>query len=363
MGKPIQTASIDNTAVLASNTSESLSPTSQVNTRMRVGPYLYRSARLRVSGDLNLTTSAAGTIVVGGGLDFVKGVSFGTDKHNLIIDNVDGRGLARINHMKNNSSAFLAASDISAATTGTPTFDYVVPLDFSDYGSIRPLDLAVQAITARPYLNVQYGSTLANTTQGPFITGGTYSAGNAPVRNLNQELEADLEVDPDLSKDAPLFMPHLEVRRYAITQTTRGYAIQLPYNDRIYRRMWISQRNSSTLAELANTVMSTADSDRMTVKVNGYTWLDNVQCLAHQKRNALDLGITSMPTGWMLIDFAKKQAGGYKLSDSLSVVDANAGTIELDIDVTSVSNGALWVYLESAKPMPAAAALAVPSAK
>ena len=349
MSRPLQYKSINNTVIASSS---SLITTSQpsvtnISNGMPVGDMEIYEMYLRAYGNLDITSSAAGTIVANGPENFLRSITFQTDKHGKLIDSLDGRGLYVINQYRTGTSGQRTA--ISAATTGTPSFETNLILPFATPSGLRPYDSILDVLKARPTLITQYGVV------ADFISGGTNSV--LDVGNLSQELDARILngpiVEPSAAQGAPLaetpeWMPHIEMFRYTVAASATGLRIPLPYGDRIYRRIYISQRNSSTFAEVSNIVASTAN---VGIEVNSFPWGDRVQNATLQAANKQNFQAETLPTGWTVLDFDETN----RYADMLSVIDRNNGTANLIIDVTTQTNAQLWVYLESFKPIPDAA--------
>lgn len=352
MGRPSLKKFVNRTNIAATAITTTQPSPTIVQVGFPVGDTLYKKLNLSYRGSLALTTSGAGTIITRGGLQFLRSIRFETDKHGLIVDGVDGIMLHQMQTVRNRVRP--PNNDISSAGSGAPTYSYALEIPFFDPASARPEDLGLDLYGARPTLTTQVGVVT------DFISGGTYSAES--VDNYPQEIHAEVDPGPVSPSDGPLLMPYWGVRKENISSTATQYQIILPYGDRVYKRIFITQRDSSTLGEIANTVLGVNATDRLSLKVNGYSWVDNLQWLALQDQNAQDYGLASMPTGVGVLDFIPRRARGHMLSDALSVVNNVAGTIELDIDVTSVSNGQVWLGFEAAKPIPAAALRPRPSA-
>ncbi len=235
-------------------------------------------------------------------------------------------------------------TDISSAATGSPTFEYGLEIPFIDRKAARPEDVSLDLFGARPTLTTQVGIFT------DFVSGGTNSV--AQVASFKQEVHVDMDPGPvDIAADGPLLMPYLGVFKYPILSTARATQIGIPYGDRVYKRIFLCQRNGSTLAEINNTIIGANDNDRVTLKVNGFPWVDNVEWLALQDMNANDYGLSAMPNGVGVLDFCPQRARGYMHSDALNVINNAVGTAELLLDATAVSNGQFWLGWDAMKPI------------
>lgn len=317
-----------------------------------VGDLAYYEAFLRLYGTLGVQGGSGGTVVTNGQEMSLLGLTLETDKHGKLIDNVDGLGLYRLNQFIYGRDGQRTVS-FTASADGAFTTSYVLPL--ADPDSLRPYDTLLDVLKARPKI------TLNMDNPNNMISGGTYSSG-LQVTGFTADLSGRILNGPivepgakdgagrSLTPETPTFMRCFDLKKVSITATATGYEIPMPYGDRIYRRIWISQRNSSSYAELSTVITATA---RVGFNVNGFDWGKSLPLKTLQDYNSQRLlkGAQTMPTGWACLDFA--DTGRY--TDALSTLDRNAGTAKIVADVTSVSNGALWIYTESYKPIPDAA--------
>lgn len=352
MGRPSLRKFVNRTDIAATDIGATQPSPTVIQIGFPVGNVLYKKLNLSLRGTLSITSSAAGTIVTRGGLTFLRSLRFETDKHGLIVDGIDGIMLHDMEFIRKGVRP--PNTDIASAATGAPSYIYGLEIPFFDPDAARPEDLGLDMYGARPTLTSSYGLF------EDFIDGGTNSV--ALVDTYNQEVHVEVDPGPVSPADGPLLMPYWGVKKEAISSTATAYQIILPYGDRVYKRLYITQRDGVTLESLANTVVGVNASDRLSVKVNGYSWLDNVQWLALQDQGAQDYKIAAMPTGVAVVDFVPRRARGHMLSDALSVVNNVAGTIELVIDVTTATGDQLWLGFEAAKPIPAAALRPAPQA-
>lgn len=350
MGRPSLKKFVNRTQIASTAITTAAPSPTIVQVGFPVGNVLYKKLNLSYRGTLSLTASGGGTTVTRGGLQFLRSLKLETDKHGAIVDGLDGIALHVLETIRKGVRP--PNTDISANTTGAPTYNYALEIPFFDPNAARPEDTGLDMYGARPTLTTQVGVV------GDFISGGTYSVES--VDSFPQEISCEVDPGPVDPSDGPLLMPYWGVRKEPITSTTTQYQIILPYGDRVYKKIVITQRDGVTLEELANApIVNTA---RLSLKVNGYSWYDNKEWAALQDENAQDYGLTAMPTGVGVLDFIPARARGFMLSNALSVVNNVAGTIELDIDVVTASGDQLWILMECCKPIPPAALRPAPSA-
>jgi hypothetical protein len=348
MGRPQKKNFISNTALAtATNTiAASASVSTKLTQGFPTGNALLHAIKLRWSGNLNLSTSSAGTVVTDGGLINIRQMFLSTPQHGIIINGLDGLTMANIEYFRNGVQP--KKSDVSAATTGTPTFDYGLSLTFRDRYAARPED------TSLDMFQVSYMELIVNNAgTTDYISGGTYSTETIQVLNL--EMHAVLDPGPILATDVPIFKPYLDILKIPVNQTQAQFQIILAYGGRIIKRYYIQQRNGSSLAPLANTVVGANDQDRLSFAVGGYNWYNRVEWLALQDENQAEFGLSAaVPTGMAALNWAPKDANGYVASDMLGLNSPQGGSpqTEIDVDVTSVTNGQLWVATEGLTPIP-----------
>ncbi len=300
---------------------------------------------MRYSGNLNLTTSGAGTIVTRGGLINIRSMFLSTPQHGVLINGLDGLTLHNLRLLARGVRP--VNTDISSAASGTPTFDYQLDLAFRDRESVRPEDTSLDLFRVS-YVELQLNGGGAT----DFITGGTYSVETIQVLNL--ELHAAIDPGPVDATALPIFRPYMDILKIPVNQTQTAFQIVLPYGGRIVQYYFLQQRNGSSLAELSNTVVGANDTDRITFAVGGYDWVHRIEWLALQDRNAQDFNIAGMPTGAAALNWGEKDANGYAASEMMGLNSQNGATpqTEIDVDVTSVTNGQLWVTTKGRTAIP-----------
>ncbi len=314
------------------------------------GEEFFQGLSLRLYGSLNLTTSSAGTTLAGGVFRFLRNVYFETDKHGPIVNNVDGLSLVRLHRLLNGTEA--AYSDISANTTGTPAFTGSLFLPFAIPSSLRPEDSHLYMKSARGKLTWQGGVFT------DFISGGTYSDKDITSISMQQvaSVKAHENGSPLLRADMPVYKPFYELKKVPVTATTSGQKIELPYGDRIYMGIAISQRNNSTLAELDNTVIGRTANIRL--EKNNMARINTIHWGDVQDETKRIFGIEALPAGWGVILSCGDLHKPAQISEMLDTVDTAQGTLNLFVDTTAVSNGDVWVLTWGFMPIKSTAAFA-----
>lgn len=348
MARPLKKIFVSNTGVAtASNTIAAAGSSSQKLTQgFPTGDILLHNLKIRHSGNLNLATAAAGTVLTRGGLMNIRALWFATPQHGVIINGLDGLALHVMSYYRQGVRP--ANSDISASTTGTPTYDYQVPLDFRDREAQRPEDTSLDMYrVSYCELTVNFGGA------SDYISGGTYTTETIQVLNL--EMHATVDPGAIGPQDVPVWKPYLDVLRFPVNQTTTALQIGLPYGGRLVKRYLVHQRNGSTFVPLNNTVCGANDTDRLSFAVGGYNWFNRLEYLALQSENISEMQLAAgVETGCVALNFAPKDSTGFVSQELLGLNSLNGATplTEIDIDSTSVSNGQYWIYTEAQTPIP-----------
>ena len=347
MSAPNKRTLVSNTGVATSTNVIGASGNSTVKLTQGfpTGNQILKRLNLRYSGNLNLATSSAGTVITRGGLQNIRGMILSTPQHGNILNNVDGQGLHDLNYLKHGKRSI--NTDISPATTGTPTFDYHLPLEFRDPGSLIPGESALDMFQVS---YVELSINIGGATD--FILTGTYSTETIQVLNL--ELSADVNPAPSAG-DIPAWKPYINKLNFPVNQTQSSLQLVLAYGNRLIKKYLIEQRNNTTFAQLANTIVGAAESDRLSMVVGGYDWTHRVEWLELQDSMVADFRLSDgVITGAAVVNFAEMDAVGYKAADLLGLNSPSAGSpiVEIDIDVTSVTNGSLWIYEDGMQPVP-----------
>lgn len=348
MARPNKKLFVSNTAVATASVPIGASGNSSIklNQGFPTGDVLLHSLKLRHSGNLNLTETGAGTIIDKGGLQNIRGLWLQTPQHGIIVNGLDGLALHTLAYIRNGVRP--VANDISSAASGTPTFEYGIPLDFRDRHAARPEDTSLDLFrVSYMELMVNYGGAT------DYISGGTYSVETLQVCNL--EIHGNVDPGAVDAGSLPAMKPYLDNLRIPVNQTQSGFQVIMPYGGRLIARYLIQQRNGSTLAPLDNTVIGVNDSDRISFLVGGYAWINRIEWLALQDENVEEFNLTDgLPAGLGILNWATLDAAGYRLAEMLGLNAQNGATpqTEINADVTAVSNGQAWITTEARTPIP-----------
>ncbi len=300
----------------------------------------------RIRGALDLTTSSAGTAVTNGVQIFVRSIRVETDKHGILVDNIDGLAMYRFNQI--DLGTLSDDLQVTTMTTGTPALDWSFRIPFADKNFLRSYDTLLDMLKSRMTVTVTLGIVT------DMVSGGTYT-GTFVVTTPTIDIWGDIIRNPnpvtgnvngvDFTSELPIMQRSLEVRKFDVTSTSTGFKFPLPYGDRIYRRIILQQRNSSSLAELATVITATQN---IGVEINGFPWQQSLPWGDVNSRNKQDYQMETLPTGIAVFDWSQEG----RIGDMLNTLSADQGTMNLVADVTSVSNGQLWVIMDCLKPIP-----------
>lgn len=297
---------------------------------------------LRVYGKLNITASAAGANVTDGPLQFLRNVYFDTDKHGPIINNVDGISLARLHTFLNGVPPKVIQPSALTTADGL-VFSESLNIPFAQRFALRPEDTHLYMKTARPKL------TYVGGVFTDLVSGGTMSKSEAlPFLQATSFELAEADGGPLKANDMPLYVPFVELKKVSITTTTSGFKIELPYGDRIYQMLGISQRNPTTLAEVDNAVIVREANIRL--EKNNQPIINTIQWADVQDETARMYKLASLPTGWGVLNFAGEEKKPRQISEMLNTVDTAAGTLNLFLDAVA-GQGEIWILMMGYMPL------------
>ncbi len=301
----------------------------------------------RLRGALDLTTASAGTAVTNGVQTFVRNISVETDKHGLLVDNIDGLSMYRFNQI--DMGTLPDELQVTTMTTGTPALDWTFRIPFADKNFLRSYDTLLDMLKSRMTIKVTLGIVT------DMVSGGTYT-GTFAVTTPSIDIWADVIRNPnpatgsvngvDFTSELPIMQRSIEVRKFqAGLSTSNGVKFPLPFGDRIYRRIILHQRNASTLAELATVVTATQN---VGLEINGFPWVQTIPWGALNARNKQDYQIETLPTSIAVMEFSPES----RIGDMLNTLSQDQGTMNLVLDTTTVTNGEVWAILDCLKPIP-----------
>jgi hypothetical protein len=324
--------------VVSSTTSAPASaatPASQrINTGWPVGDVILKELLIHIRSKLSANTS----MTANGRKIFLRSLRFKTEKHGYVLDDIDGV-MAWFMSWADQTMGQGHQSDVTNADGGT-----FMKFPFYDRMAYREEDTGLDLLrVARPELEIVFGN--AADIEG---TGGTTLS--------NLDVDVSVEIDPgridDPANDGPKALPYKNTMKIAITSTATAFQISLGYGALSIKRLFITQRNSSTLAIINNTIIGANVTDRISFKINGFPWVDGVRWDHIQNRNLMDYQKFDSTQGCGIIDAQRAQTYGGKVSESFNTVSPNNGRADLFIDATSVSNGALWIGFDSVRAIP-----------
>lgn len=298
---------------------------------------------LNYDGIITVTGGSGPSKVADGEKKFLRSLTIETDKHGKIVDGVDGLTLNRV--LTYEWAKAPKSTGVSATPADADTFHHGLNIPLVLPHGYKPFDTMLDVIRARPKVTTQYGlrSDIFGYTGGsPLVHTVTDSIECKYLPGpLKHELGPDGE--PTLESETPRLVRNWEQLVYPISQTQNRFQIPLPYNDRIYRRIFITQRNGSDRSELSTVVTATGE---ISLVYGGVEIFQRTRFRDIQTRNEAEYRVDS-PTGVCVLDFDSDQQE--RINDLLGGVTKDSGNAYLYIDVNSVSNGQLWIVIDSLK--------------
>ena len=331
-----------------------------VTTGWPVGDTLLKSLVLRYSGVVSVTLG-------GGALSVVKqqiarllsNITFGTDKHQAIIDQgMDGLSLLRMLAIDAKADPYYL--DVAANAAGAVPFEMIYKIPIMDAKGARAWDTALDLLLSQPYLRQAVAAVNANTLGS--IAGGAGTS--IVITSLALEVSTEEYAGPFLDSNgapafasiAPGFQKFLGVQATQITATKSQFQIDLPYGDRIYRRIVIMPRDSVTGVERTD-ILGQTDQDRMSLVLNSVPIIENVETQLMQHEAVQEYAPATVAPGAVVIDFHKLMTDGSvrgaRLSNDLALITPGQQVFKLLIDVTFQNGGspALYIGYDCVKPL------------
>ncbi len=354
-----------------------------------VGDLLYKTLLLRFAGNLlnggNYTANNQGGI-----LAFLQNLVVRTDLHQELVDNVDGLSLYLMLCAK--AKAYVGSLTIPGnATVGQdPAFEASFPIPFFDTELVRPQDTQLDVLRAQPIVRAQFdvasqfgGDTVSLEVEN-LLLNATVDYDPGPITKMYTGL-SNPDGSPQIKTDEPIFQPYYFILPVPLfTSRTKALRIPLPYSDRIYRRIHVWQRASGSNQQ-ATGMLSQLETDVIALKLNGFNITPGLyqKDLASRMESRYGTAPLCAPLGgkgdaaftpnpWqqsgrgatLILDFENDPTLGNRLSEAVSVVSPNNGTLVLEIDVSAPQNSGDYILIgcECVKPLVGGAQSARPIA-
>lgn len=352
MARPGITRKVDSRTVIdATGINLSNSPTSIIQEGFPQGNQALAELSIRIKGAIGVSGGSSPTRVTDGEKLFLRALTVETDNHGKIVDSMEGLLLNRM--LQYEWGTLLDSSQVSSTPADADTFSHGIVLPLVLPNGVRPYDTILDMVKSRPKVTAQYGirSDIFGYTGGSPVVKSVTQSIEAKVlpTPINEGVNADGTPNVELS-ELPLLQRSWEMRIEPITQTQTRFQIPLPYSDRIWRRLFITQRDGSTRGELSTVIADTAE---VSLVVNNQEIINRTTFGDIRARNKSEYGLESLPTGVAVLDFDLDQRES--INDMLSTLDKNTGNAYLYIDVTAVSNGQVWLGYDCLKKIPQAA--------
>lgn len=346
MAKPTISKSVDRYDIITADTATAPALV-QRDANFPSGDLAIRALNIRY--DATVGGTGTPTKVTNGNRFYLNALTVETDKHGKLVDAVDGLMLYNMNTLEFGTTPNETQMSSTPADTDTPSASWTIP--FSSFRGRRPYDTNLDMIVSRMRVSSQYGAYSNLWTQG---------AGSPVVKTLNQSIEARVLPGPIFSKpdpavpgsddERPQYVRTLEQKSEPITADENRHQIAIPYGDRIWRRLLISQRRTDTKVELSTVALATAE---ISFYVAGTPVVDRRLLRDIQSDNKRYYGLEAIPTGLAVLDFDEEFQDS--IFNTLWTLTNDAGNAYLYVDVKSVTSGSLLLGFDCLKPIPAAA--------
>lgn len=343
MAKATLARSVDVSTPVASSIATSVTPSLWVRDQnFPSGDQGISSLLIRYNGTMSGTSTP--TRVTNGHIFYANAITVETDKHLKLWDSIDGL-LGYIHNIFNYSTTGLATALTATPTdSDTPACSWIVP--FVLFHGVRPFDTLLDMSKSRMKVSVQYG---------PGTNLWTQAGGSPLITGVTQSIESRIVPGPlgptqDKESELPNYIRTFEQAQFPITATQSRFQIALPFGDRIYSRIYITQRNTSTKIEMSNVIDPTAN---ISLYINNIPIVDKRRFVDIQAENKLKYSLESLPTGVCALDFDNDAQE--RIFDMLWALTLESGNMYLYLDVTTQTNASVLLGYECLKPIPPAA--------
>lgn len=294
---------------------------------------------LLIAYDATMSGTSTPTRVTNGHIFYLNSITVETDKHGKLVDSVDGLLLYTMNQFNYETTGLATALTATPADSDTPACSWIIP--FVLYHGVRPYDTLLDMSKSRMKVTTQYGAGTNLWTQ---------SGGSPLITGVTQSIEARIVPGPLDTDELPTYIKTFEQNQQPITATTSRQQFALPFGDRIWQRLYITQRNLSDKTEMSNVIAATAN---VSLYVNNVPIMDRRRFVDIQRENKLKYALESLPTGVAVIDFDNDTQE--RIYDMLWTLTLESGNMYIYIDVTTQSNASILFGYECLKPIPPAA--------
>lgn len=333
--RPYAVSTVD--IVSASQAATVSIPQVKINTNWPKGNMIYRRLILRLVGhmDIAVATGNAMTAASQFAAKLIKSLFFRTSNFQYLITGVDGLTLYRM--LCRQLSTQLYSLDLASVAAGgsntADQFEVVLDIPFQAPDALRPEDLGLDMVMAgNPELtiNFQLPSSLVS------ISG---SGNTLNLNDLTLYVSVEVVENPNPATSLPTHKILLDSVQMPVTGTGSEQLMtpELPYNDRIYRAILLAQRDMTSFAELADTIIGVNDADKVSFKLNNDTIWDSIDWLQEEHRQNSRYGTAVLGPGQMFLDFVRKTTHGARIGDMVDVETNIPGNLKLYMDLTKPS--------------------------
>jgi hypothetical protein len=239
----------------------------------------------------------------------------------------------------------------NGAMTSTPADSDVpysnLPIPMTWRTGPRPYDTDLDVLVSRLKVSTQYG---------PVTNLWTQSGGTPLVVTNTQTMEAEIHPGPIEAvqgvqeNEGPIYQRYWGQKVESISASENRHQVAIPYNNIIYRRIFISQMLSSTRARSTAVVLPTA---KISLEINGIPVVNNRYFREIQRQNKAKYGLENSFTDLCVLDFTSDEAA--RIFDLLHTITPGSGNAYLYIDVVGGSYYQLLIGFDGLKEIPAAA--------
>lgn len=320
-------------------------PQFALDTNFPAGNIIYKRLLIRISGALSITLATGNTFTAKANCvaRLIQSLTLRFANLDYVVNGLDGITLLRV--LNNQLRRMMFTQDPvnipAGGSNANMPFELVLEIPFQDPHLQRPEDTGIdRLVSGVPSLVINWVNNPASVFGTASGTGNTFN-----IANLNIKTDVEVVDPPNGYAGLPLFKPYYDIKQVPITQTAMSFPISLPFHDRRYGSILISQRDSVSLAELADTIVGVNDTDRLFIALNNdFLWNAENWLLEEHRQRAAN-GNAVMPAGCLSMDFMRLQANGKRIGDSIDVETQESGNLILSADVTNPGAGSPALYL------------------
>jgi len=320
-------------------------PQLKLNQNWPKGNMIYRKLIIRLVGHMDISVASGNALTAASQLaaKLIKSLYFRTSNLQYLITGVDGLTLYRMLCRKLRRQLYLqdlAAVAASASNTADP-FEVVLEIPFENPFAIRPADCGIDMVMAgNPELRIDF--------QLPSALVSISGSGNTlNLVDLTAYISVEAIENPNRAMGLPTHKILLDAIQMPVGATGAGQLLNpaLPDNDRIHLAMLFAQRDLTSFAELADTIIGVNDDDKVTFKVNSDTYWDSINWLQEEHRQNAEYGTAILGPGQIFMDFQRRTTHGMRVTDAIDVETNIPGNLFTYLDLTKPGSGNPYIVV------------------